>query len=529
MFPRFGTPRRRAPKATLSIPNWHSTCKSANLEIFTFRATVSLVTVTLLVIAVCLLLLVSAAYFTNPFNRLTLIRHTYRVEMKRGALSAIDNNHKLKIKQSRPRRIFAVLKNGVHILSSRWHKSPSSSGQTVEEIIADIYALRFNPNKLLLTSGDHFSALFVRNLGVFYYPTLDTHLPSSETQWHDRQMVYLQTLAYALGVFAKQDTLTTTIVPTGRHSATCVNFYAYPSDTLYGILYSLAALLDRATARPYSYGQIQRPLDTVPAAEVLVGTYRQALKRHYREYRVRVFDETRGLISKKVRLSGAKDITKRSSAFYDNVVFWRTTELAMQLGLYPRDQAFLDELKQRIIDEFWLEKEGYFLEDLSREGCSKKYYSSDWLIVLATGFLSPKKSAERTYFTRSIDYIQTMKIDQPFAIKYQHETRAHRQFAAVRLAVASYGGDSIWSFWGMEYIKVLLALYRATDDKKYLDAADYHIERYEIAMIKNRGFPELYDAEGKMLQTAFYRSIRQTGWVIGFDQVRAIRASLATN
>lgn len=478
--------------------------------------------------ALCLLLfLIIATYFTNPFNRLTLIRHTYRAEMKRGVLSAIDNNQKLKIKQSRPRRIFAIVKNGVHILSSRWHKSPSSSGQSVDEIIADIYALRFNPNKLLLTSGDHFSALFVRNLGVFYYPTLDTHLPATEPQWHDRQLVYLQTLAYALGVFTKHDTLTTTIVPTGRHSATCVNFYAYPSDTLYGVLYSLAALLDRASAQPYKYGRVQRPLDTVPAAEILLGTYRQSLKQHYRDYRAKVFDETKGLISMKVRLSGAKDITKRSSAFYDNVIFWKTTELAMQLGLYPWDQQFLDALKTRIIDAFWLEKEGYFLEDLSHEGKTGKYYSSDWLIVLATGFLSPKKDRERSYFIRSIKYIQKMKIDRPFAIKYQHETRAHRQFAAVRLAVASYGGDSIWSFWGMEYIKVLLALYEQTKNKKYLIEADYHIECYETSMLKNRGFPELYDSDGNMLQTPFYRSIRQTGWVIGFDQVRAIRQTIS--
>ena len=448
--------------------------------------------------------------------------------MKRGIIKAIDSNHKLKIKQSRPRKLFAVLKNGVHIMSSRWHKSPKSKGQTVDEIIADIYALRFNPHKLLLTSGDHFSALFVRNLGVFYYPTLDTHLSATEKQWHDRQIVYMQTLAYALGVFAKHENLTTTIVPTGRHSATCVNFYAYPSDTLYGMLYSLSALLDKARAQPYSYGRVHHPLDTVPAARVLLETYRDTLISHYQNYRNTVFDEATGLVALNVRLSGAKDITKRNSAFYDNVVFWRTTELAMQLGLYQNDQKFLSRLKARILEKFWLEKEGYFLEDLSDEGVTKKYYSSDWLIVLSTGFISPEKLSEQKYFTRSVRYIQSMKIDRPMAIKYQHETRAHRQFAAVRFAVASYGGDSIWSFWGMEYIKILLKLHQTTKQKNYLDEADYQIIQYEQAMLENQGFPELYDATGKMLQTPLYRSIRQTGWVIGFDQVRTIRASLST-
>jgi len=475
--------------------------------------------------AIFLCLLVLAAYFTDPFSRFTYIRRTYRAEMNRDALEAIDDNKKLRVQQGFEWQLFAVLKNGVHILQSRWHKSPASTGSSVDEIIEDIYDLRFDPTKLLLTSGEHFSALFVRNLGVFYYPTLDKHLPTNERRWHDRQIVYLQTLAYALGVFAKQETLTTTIVPTGRYQATCVNFYAYPSDTLYGIFYALAALLDQESAQPFAYGHSQNSSDTIAAAMLLRETYEDSLKTHYSRYLEKVYHPATGLVNKDIRMSGAKDITKRESAFYDNVIFWKTTQLAQKLGLIDEDEAFLDQLKTRIVSQFWHEEGGYFLEDLSDEAEREKYYSSDWLIVLATGFLNPEKSDEQAYFARSVSYIQAQKIDQPFAIKYQNETRAHRQFAAVRLAVASYGGDSIWSFWGMEYIKVLLALHKATGKKSYLKQADYHIEKYETAMLENKGFPEVYDSSGKLLETPLYRSIRQTGWVIGFDQVRAIRAS----
>lgn len=228
-------------------------------------------------------------------------------------------------------------------------------------------------------------------------------------------------------------------------------------------------------------------------------------------------------------MSGAKDITKRQSSFYDNVVFWKTTQLAMDLGLVKHDPAFLAALKERILATFWLPHEGYFLEDLSAAGKQHNYYSSDWLIVLATHFLDPENATERDYFERSIDYIRKQKIAKPFAIKYQHETRAHRQFAIVRLAVASYGGDSIWSFWGMEYIKTLLLLYRATGDRAHLKEADYHIDKYEHAMKRDHGFPEVYDAKGALLQTPLYRSIRMTGWVIGFDQVRAMHRAIINN
>lgn len=466
------------------------------------------------------------AYLTNPFNRFTIVRRPYVAEMKDGVIHAIDDNRKLKINQNPFYATFAVAKNIIHILNSRWHRSPASGSDTVEAIMDDIYALRFDPTKLLLTSGDHFSALFVRNLGVFYYPTLDPAIPASEERWHDRQIVYLQTLAYALGVFDKQKTLTTTIVPTGRYTATCVNFHAYPSDTMYGILYALAALLGKESTQPNTYSQPTHQLDSVPAAEILLATYGNSLTEHYREYREKVFDEATGLISMSALVSGAKDITKRQSAFYDNVVFWKSTQLAMTLGLIPDDQAFLRALKKRILQTFWLAKEGYFLEDLSEEGIRGKYYSSDWMIVLATGFIAPEKKTEREYFVRSVKYIRKMKIDDPFPVKYQHETRAHRQFLAVRLAVAVYGGDAIWSFWGMEYIKILMILYQQTKDSSYIKLADKHIASYKRNMIKNRGFPEAYDRDGNLLETSFYRSIRQTGWVVGFDQVLAMRAVL---
>ncbi len=466
------------------------------------------------------------SYATNPFSRWTIVRRHYRVTLQNRALTVIDENHRLHVSNNPFIKALAVVNNGIYIVLSRWHHRPASNSKTVEGIIDDIYRLRFDPNKLLLTSGDHFSSLFVRNLGVFYYPVLDTHLPSTEDKWQRRQVTYLQTLAYALGIFEKTNAITTTIVPTGRSRATCVNFHAYPSDTMYGMLFALAALLCKQPVRAYIYGNEFLPLDTQEAAKTLLTTYGESLIRHYYTYRDHVFDKATGLISRDVVMSGAKDITMRSSAFYDNVVFWKTTELAMNLGLIKHDAQFLNDLKQRILDTFWLKDCGYFLEDLSDEGIKNAYYSSDWLIVLATGFINPEHDDERHYFERSVAHIQKSHIDKPFAIKYQADRRAHRQFPIVRLAVASYGGDSIWSFWGMEYIKVLLALHRKTGDASYLKAADYHINKYKEKMLEYGGYPETYDAHGDLLETPLYRSIIQTGWVIGFEQVLAMRAAI---
>jgi hypothetical protein len=462
----------------------------------------------------------AVTYLTNPFSRFSVIKSPFRAYLDAKTHTIIDENNRLKIRGNLLWRLFAIYQCGIYIVTTRYIHSPAAGSKDLDGIISDIHRLRYDPNKLLLISGDHFNGLFVRNLGVFYYPMLDRAIAGSQQDWYDRQTVYLQTVAYALGVFAKSSVLTTTIVSTGRYAATPVNFYAYPSDSLFGIVYALASLKGIESAQPYPYGTPHFALDTKGAAKELLQTYGTTLAALYDNYTDTAYDSMSGLVRRDLHMSGAKDITRRYSAFYDNVVYWKTMQLGMKLGIIPTDKKFLAGLKERILATFWLPDEGYFLEDLSDEGIKNKYYSSDWLIVLATGFLDPLDAYETQYFTRSVDYIQQQKIDQPFAIKYQQSTRAHRQFLAVRLAVASYGGDAIWSFWGMEYIKTLVLLYKRTNDHKYKKAAKYHLDKYQQKMVEHGGFPEVYDADGKLLQTPLYRSIRQTGWVIGFEQAR---------
>ncbi len=257
--------------------------------------------------------------------------------------------------------------------------------------------------------------------------------------------------------------------------------------------------------------------------------YHGTLVKLYDHYRKAVFDEESFILKKDVAVCGAKDITKRYGAFYDNVIFWKTTELAMEMGLIAKDTSLLQKIKIAVLSAYWLDGKGYFLEDLSETGISEAHYSSDWLIVLITGFLNPAIPKERSYYERSIEHIQKAGIDKPFAIKYQAEADGRHQFFLARIGTPSYQRDAIWSFWGMEYIKSLLLIYGSSGERKYLEAADKHIASYEQAMIRDGGYPELYDARGNLFETPFIRSIRKTGWVIGFEQVQAMRQSLKSH
>ncbi|MFI5271087.1 MAG: hypothetical protein ACHQT9_03525 [Candidatus Saccharimonadales bacterium] len=469
--------------------------------------------------------IVIASIITNPFSRLSIVRKPLVASFNKTTIE-ISKKQNIIVRNNWYWVFFSVIKSGFHILESRYFNSPRSNKKTADGIIKDIHTLRFDTSKLLIVSGDHFISLFVRNLGVFYYPLLDGKINSSKDDWHNRQIIYLETIAFAIDTFHQFGHLSTTIVPTSRNGVTCVNFYAYPSDSLYGILYGLAVMMGLETSRALDYKAAEQELSTKKASKILLSDYKDTLKKLYNEYLNKIYDKKTGLISKDMELSGAKDITKRRSAFYDNVILWKTTQLAVKLGLIEDKALWLENYKKKILKTFWQEDLGYFLEDLSEECQENKYYSSDWLVVLFTGFLNPQLKGERKYYEKNVEYIESEKLDQPFAIKYQKNTQAKRQFLAVKIAVASYGGDAIWSFWGMEYIKTLLILYKLTEKETYLTRADYHIAKYKKLIMRNGGFPEVYDRNGKLLQTWAYRSIRQTGWVIGFEQVLALRQAL---
>lgn len=476
----------------------------------------------LLIVIAIVAIIILGAYLTNPFSKLSIIYRPFQTSRAKNELKLYYNSDKIKVSNSIFWKAIAYAQCGLYIVGTRYFGQPSSKARTVDGIIKDIHELRYDPDKLLLISGDHFNGLFVRNLGVFYYPMLDASIYSDADDWQNRQTVYLQTVGYALGVFAKSPTPTTTIVSTGRYRATCINLYAYPSDTVFGIFYALASLSGIEKARPYDYARNELKLETISAAKELRRRYLTTMKSLYKAYSEHVFDKNTMLYKKDTHVSGAKDITRRSCAFFDNVVYWKTTQLAMELGVIKRDKKYLDEIKSTILSTFWNDEGGYFYEDLSEEGLRQGYYSSDWLIVLHTGFIDPFDDEESDYFVSSYKYIRDRKIARPFAIKYQHETRASRQFLPVRLAVASYGGDAIWSFWGMEYIKMMVMLYKKTGEKHYAVEAKFQLDAYADNMLRDGGYPETYDAKGNLLKTAIYKSVLETGWVIGYEQARAM-------
>ena len=267
-------------------------------------------------------------------------------------------------------------------------------------------------------------------------------------------------------------------------------------------------------------------LQTQTYTKVLLAKYSQTLIKFWQKYREVAFDEKTGLIRLDVELSGTKDIGLQNGSFYDNVIFWKTWQLAQKLELVEKNDFELDNLKQRIISEFWNENLGIFAEDQSTE-CAKKCYSSDWLIILLTGFLKTTNAKERIYYERSVDFIIKNKIDQPFPLRYHNDDRPDKTYPLVRLTNHEYAGTAIWSYWGLEYIKTLYLLDQKnsnsqnlekpnsseklenlpTNSLNYRQIADQFLVKYQENILKYEGFPEVYDSRGNMMEANLYRSV----------------------
>jgi hypothetical protein len=477
-------------------------------------------------LAACVVIIALFSYLTNPFVRFSLVSDPYRsITIGENNQFSLNTTTDLLLKDEPFFNQLAFFKSGWHIFTNKISGGKRSKQTTVDQIIAQIHQERFNPEYPYLISGDHFTVLYPRSLGIFYHSLLDPRTALDSTDWQNRQLIYLKTLAYALQVYSQSDRLSTTIVPVGPRSVALVNFYAPPSDTLYSLLFALQRLRsanELVTNYPFTAATEVPPLQTSAIGNQLLTTYHTDLKRHLDNYLRDVVDPATGLVRKDILLSGTKDIAKHQSSFYDNVMVWKTQQLAQDLGLVDRNELYLADLKQRILKEFWVPNQGHFLADLSTSAIQEKQYSSEWMIAYQTGFLSPAVAEDLPYLEKNVEYIQRNAIDQPFGLQYHPDPRPEQLYGLVKLMAPDYGSTAIWSNWGMEYIKLLAHLSQVTGKELYLEQADKQLSAYAYNIKRYRGYPEVYNSSGDFFRQTLYKSVRQTGWIVSFEQAQAM-------
>jgi hypothetical protein len=454
-------------------------------------------------------------HVTNPYAALSIVRQPYKTSVDRNGDISASKQFNLKVYND-PLTEKAVYydKFMFTILQNSYFGSKKTKSTDAEGIIKDIHALRFDPSKPYLISGDQFSVLYVRNLGVFYNSLLDPNTALDQKDWENRQRIYLQSVLYALDAFTEAKDIKTTVVPVGPYAAALTEVHpgSVPSDSLYGILYALDALQDDKKYHSETYH-----LQTTKAARTIAKERKADLKMLLDIYLKQVQDPETKMIRKGLNLASARDGVLRDRSFYDNVVLWKTLSLAKKLGVSNVPDQELGRLRDNILATYWDVKEGHFRDDLTTKPANANY-SSDWLIALPTGFLDPTSATDVQYLTASVAFIRSQHIDQPFPIKYQANNQEIDAPWAVRHFVPNYGGDAIWSYWGAQYITLLADLSSAAPNNDYLSQAKKYRDIYFEKMEEDRGFPETFTPSGDFLQNFVYKSIRQTGWVVQFEE-----------
>ncbi|MCX8009456.1 MAG: hypothetical protein N3A54_07245, partial [Patescibacteria group bacterium] len=192
---------------------------------------------------ICILFIALFSYITNPFTRFSIITNPFTLTQTYNQEIDIKYKGKIYLHDYFLMNVLGLLKSSWHIfINSMTGGGPASKQTTIDGIINDIHALRFNPQEPYLISGDHFSVFYPRSLGIFYHTLLDPRTAHSEENWQKRQKIYTQSLLYMLEAYKNASRLSTTITPIGPKSVTLNNFFDPPSDTMYSILYAIKSL-----------------------------------------------------------------------------------------------------------------------------------------------------------------------------------------------------------------------------------------------------------------------------------------------
>ena len=447
-------------------------------------------------------------HITNPYANFNIVKQPYTTSVEQNGEILYQKNFELKVYDNLFMNLLGYYKSGFLIVQNKFFGGNEVSGETPDEIISNIHKARFDPSRPYLITGDQFSVLYIRNLGVFYNKLLEPNTAINQEDWENRQRIYLQSVLYGLDTLIKADKINTTSVPISPSSTifTSVHPGSIGSDTVYGLFYALDKLSQSNTS---DNGEFK--IGTVNATNDLIKSRRADLAKIYNRYISEVAD---GDFAKAgLHLSGARDGVNRSQSFYDSLVLWKTREIAQRLGISNESKESIKEARSTLLKSYWSDETGCFRDELNKPDS----YSSDWLLVGPTDFLNYED--DRDLYKSCINYIERNSLDQPLPIKYSG--RADNVPWAVETFVPNYGSDAIWSYWGAEYITALAKLADdSKDGKQYKERAKNQLKAWEQKIIDTSGFPETLDPKGNFLRTKFYKSIRSTGWVVQFEYAK---------
>lgn len=458
-------------------------------------------------------------HFSSPYASKSFVDQPYTTIVENGVVTYAQ--HYETWVWSNPLADFlGYYKQGFLIVENTLLGGKRINATDANAVIDEIHHIRFDPSKPYLISGDQFSVLYPRNLGVFYNQLLNPNTAHSKLDWENRQRIYLQSTLFAIDGLADSDVPKTTLIPIGPR--TIVTTQVHPgdvaSDSVYGLLHALDTMRTDNVSTSGEY-----KIQTQQSVERILREKQPELAHIVKSYVDTVRDPATGLVREDIKLAAARDGVTRKSSFYDNVVLWKTLDLANRLGIRDTSQNHLDQLRARIKNQYWSENQGYYMNDKYDDS-----FSSDWLIGYVTGFFDLTDPTDLERSERTVTYIDRHGLAEPLPIKYQEGDAVDMPFI-ISTFVPMYGSEAIWSYWGAQYITLLADLNHVTSKDQYRNQAVTYIDRYDKAIVRDGGFAETYSPDGLFLRHGLYKSIRITGWVVQYEHARSQLNAVRSN
>lgn len=469
----------------------------------------------------------------NPYSSNTWVKPFFTTAVTKDNQIILTKNRDLHVWQI-PFSQLILYAGAIFRIEGNLHNPERPFSGNEKQIIEQIHAERFNPSVAYTTTGGHFAELYMRNFGVFYNAMLDERIPTGKDDWLTRQKITLQIIATDLELVKQAGKAYTTFIPINSNTFVGTNFNTEPSDSLFALVYTLRTLSDETfipKTLPTTIKTTAYPLQTKHAAKKLLEIYKSALQTEISKYLSDSIDPLTGLIRKEITLSSARDGIKRQSSFYDNIIAWSTANNATALGIPVSCPQLYQEKticnfakwKQKIIAAFWDEKEGIFINDLSQKSITNHTFTGEAFFVLPSGFFDLHTVDDKEKLFRMITYVKKNNLDKPFPLLYARTDEPDTLSFFVRYFAPSYMGRSIWSHLGQDYIQSLILL--SPEHPQLLQDAKTSVAHYQKNIKKYGGYPELYDEQGNIFMTPFYKSVLHTGWVIKYEQTKMLLLS----
>lgn len=272
------------------------------------------------------------------------------------------------------------------------------------------------------------------------------------------------TLTWALVQYMEEDAVTSCITPSGR-------LFDAPKPGID----TLPSLLHCVWSAKYSLNVAERAF----------------LNRQLELFTHEYLDETTGLIRPGIDAAELRDGVKYDRSAYSVSMVERMAWSAEQLDLtfsYPSEIY-----RTELVDHYWNGE--YFNADYENTA-----FSADCALV---PFIM-RSVEDATMLRKTLDYVQKRSLATPYPIRYTDTPRKFYYRWWAKTVMRNYAGDTIWTWHGAYYLRLLYGENRA-------EAVD--VERDFRAMLKRyHTFPELLHPDGRLYNSLLYKSSEGMIW-----------------